>query len=125
MLNRKGEVVGVGKALITTQRFFEPFNGFMIGETGEAVLINKHGKIIFHNNRDYEGQGLFGAKNLQYALERKTGWLIAGDVRIPGKKIFVAWSEITHPVFREKDIHWRVCIEQDAREVFQPLRQLF
>ena len=119
-----GEVIGICKAVISVDRLFEPLKGFVFGKTGHALLINEKGVMIFHADTIPLTQNLTTEANLQKILETEEGWMITSKFYQHGKKIFVTFTPITHPLFLLEGISWKVCIEQDIEEAFAPLNVL-
>ncbi|NQU95188.1 MAG: PAS domain S-box protein [Candidatus Omnitrophica bacterium] len=119
-----GEVIGACKAVMDVNRLFEPLKDFVIGKTGHAVLINKKGVIIFQEDITPLSQSLTSEENLQKILETPKGWIITSKPNEHNKKTFIAFTASNYSLFLREGILWKVCVGQNADEVFAPLNTL-
>jgi len=119
-----GEAVGVCKAVISINRFFEPLGRFRIGKTGHVFLTNEKSQIIFHHGiepltikflSDEHSKALSKSKNERGIISSSP--IHAGDM-------LVAWTDVKHPLLLENGILWKIWVNQSAEEVFAPLDKL-
>lgn len=122
--DKKGEVIGVCKAVIDIDIFFEPLKEFGIGKTGHALLVNEEGYVVFHEGIEPLSMRFCREEDFENLLKSKSKWMIIDKLHIHTGRIFLAFAEINHPALLERGINWRVFIDQDAEEVFRPLNTL-
>lgn len=119
---REGRVIGVCKAMLDIRSFFELLEKFRVGESGHAVLVNKENYILYHHGIAPISMNFLGSDDYQKLLRSKKKYIIANRPHIHGKKMFLAFAEIESPLLQKAEINWGVFIDQDAKEVFAPLR---
>lgn len=120
-----GEVIGVGKGVLDIDRILAPLKIFNIGKTGHAVLVNKDGYIIFHENIQPLSSKYFTDKELQQLHDSENQWLLIKDQQSHGKDMMVACAPVSYGLFSKYGVYWTICISQEAKEVFLPLQVLF
>lgn len=120
-----GKVIGVCKALLDIQNFFAPLENFEIGESGRAVLIDGENNIIFYQGMEPFSLKLFSDKESERLLKNKDKWLVLDIPRIHKEKMFSTYADVKYPLLLGSGIFWKVCILQEAREVFGEVDVLF
>ena len=120
--DKSGAVVGILKESISIDRLFGRLKEFRIGETGHAVLLDRNGYILFHYKippmyAKYRSEGF---DNL---LKSKKLYNLIVNPYTHKAKMFMAFTKIELPLFKEKGIYWRLFIDQDAEEAFAPLNK--
>lgn len=120
-----GDVAGICRAVVDIKTFFEPLTNFKIEDSGHAVLVDGEGNIVFH-----EGVEPFSSKLCEYEEFKKLlagskQWMTVYSPTLHQKEIFFSFADIKQSIFSEKDMLWKVFVEQDAEEVFAPLRVFF
>ncbi len=115
-------IIGILKETISIDRLFGRLAEFKIGKTGHAVLVDRNGYILFHYkippmHAKYRGQSF---DNLLHSAKLYN--LIVNPYTRKAK-MFMAFTKIKLPVFKEKGIYWLIFIDQDAEEAFAPLNK--
>jgi len=122
--DRSGKVVGVAKTILDIKRLFAPLKGFRIGKTGHAVLVNSDGYVLFHDKIVPLKSRFVKKEDFKELLKSDKQWMVT-DSAWHHKKVFIAFTSLDYHEFAKKGMGWSVCIEQDAKEVFAPLHELF
>jgi len=125
IIDTSGKTIGVSKAVLDIDRLFAPLKAFKTGETGHAVLIDKEGYILFHENVEPLSAKFANDEDLRKLSESKKQWAILDNSYIHKEKLFMSYDLIEHPGLLNEGITWRVCISQNVDEVFTPLNRLF
>ena len=120
----KGALIGACKTVLDIKRLLEPLRNVEIGNTGHAVLVDRNGYILFHRGLEPLQTKFVSEKDFSDILGNRRKWIIADNPHFHKAKMFVACAEMKHPLLLQKDMLWRVCIDQNAEEVFAPLRTL-
>ena len=115
------EVIGVCKAVLISERLFAPLEGVRIDETGHALLIDKHGCIIFHHEIEPMSTRLCSEDQMQNLLKNK--WAILESPLFHQEKVFLSLAEVKYPLL-SKNAGWLVGLTQETKEVFAPLNIL-
>jgi len=122
--DRSEKVIGVSKAVLDIHRIFSPLKNFNIEKTGHALLIDSDGYIIFHGGITPLSLRFLEEKDVKRIFSSKKHWMVIEDSKIHYKDIFVAAANIKHPELLNNRIFWKICVAQDAKEVFLPLKKL-
>ncbi|MFA5146848.1 MAG: ATP-binding protein [Candidatus Omnitrophota bacterium] len=121
---KDGRVVGICKAVLNFEFFIKPLKKVKIGKSGHVSLIDKEGKILFHEGmRPYERKILSGEK-VGLMIGAKKRWDIITANAIHVKPVFTAWAKVEEPLLEKEGISWLLLISQDREEVFRPLYAL-
>ena len=123
MKDEQGRIIGICKAVLDLKQVFSLLKNFKIGETGHAVLIDQYGYILFHEDIQPFTTKFIQDRELQKMLEGEE-WFVAATPHTHKKKMFLACAKVDHPLFARSGISWKVCIDEDAREVLAPVRRL-
>lgn len=118
----KNAVIGILKETISIDRLFGRLKEFRIGETGHAVLVDRNGYILFHYKIP-PMRARYRGENFDNLLRSKKLYNLIVNPYTHKAKMFMAFTRIDLPVFREKGIYWLVFIDQDAEEAFAPLNK--
>ncbi len=116
-----GNVVGIYKALVDIRAFFKPLEDFKVGRTGNALLVDDKGYLVYYPQSKPFSNKFCDYKELQKALENRSKWLVLRTVYMHTPKAFAAYAEVTNPALAEGGVIWRVFIVQDAKEVYGAL----
>ena len=119
-----GNVIGVCKAVLDVKRLFEPLESFRIGKTGHAVLINAGGYIIYHEEIEPLSARHLNEEDFARITLGDKKWLVAKLPHLHEEKMFIAYVPATNRYFLKEGIRWWVSVDQEADEVFAPLRKL-
>ena len=118
-----GEIIGICKAIIDTTSYFAPLASFDIGRTGHAVLTDSKGNVIYHAGVTPLEHKLFDRGRLPEGM-RSGRPMIYDSPFHPGKRQFIAFSDVFSTSVYGNNIDWEVFISQDSSEVFGPLNML-
>ncbi len=124
IVNERGEVIGVYKALVDVTVFSKPLEGFGAGKSGKAALIDDRGYLIF-----YPGVKPFSNKFCEYNELKKflsdTKSYSVIDTAYMGKgKTAVAFSPVTSPILLSRVVRLYVVVSESSKELFSPLNRL-
>ncbi len=122
--DKNNQVIGVCKAIVEANQFFEPLADFKIGESGEASLINEEGYIVYHPKIKPLSEKLLSDEDFQKLLKTDTQWFVTSHLKFHKERQFVALAKIKYPLLMKRGINWRVVVRQDAKEVFAALNIL-
>ncbi|MDD5136476.1 MAG: ATP-binding protein, partial [Candidatus Omnitrophica bacterium] len=120
MRNKSGAVVGILKETISIDRLFGRLKEFRIGETGHAVLLDRDGYILFHH-RISPMRAKYRSQGFDNLLQSKKLYNLIVNPYTHKAKMFMAFTKIELPLFKDRGIYWRLFIDQDAEEAFAPL----
>jgi len=119
-----GEIIGICKAVLNARNYFAPLEGFKIGRTGNAVLINEKNDIIFHYGLEPLTQKLFDSFDSEKLKKGEDKWLVTTSSHTLGGKIFVTCADLKSSYLKDSGLAWRICVEQDESELFATLESL-
>ncbi len=135
-----GTVIGVCKASISIDTFFQPLLNFKIGKTGNAVLVDDKAYLIYHSKAAPFANKFCEYKEFQKTLQNSDMWGELDSAYLNRGKTLVAYSEVnvsqpsvyfyTPPQTLQNSlllgtgINWFVFVERDLREIFAPLNKL-
>jgi len=122
--NDSGEVIGAYKALVDISVFSNPLEGFGVGKSGKAALIDGRGYLIF-----YPGVKPFSNKFCEYnelkkLLNNTRGYSVIDTVYMGRGKTAVAFSSITNPALLDKSVGLYIVVSESSKELFSPLNKL-
>ncbi|MDP2913307.1 MAG: ATP-binding protein [Candidatus Omnitrophota bacterium] len=120
-----GSTIGIFRADIACENFFAPLGDFRVDRTGHAFIIDEGGKIIFHPGQSQKNVRFCGDRDYEKLLTNKNKYAVLYEPDQHEKKMFVAFSEVAPPLLLENRIVWRVVVDQEAEEVFAPLKGMF
>ncbi len=125
VIDKTEDVIGILIERVDVRKFFEPMKAFKIGKTGHAVIIDQNGFILYREGVEPLSRKFIEEKNLTKLLTKRNNWIVTNILDEPNsKRMFIASALVKHPLFTEKTMQWKVCIEQDVKEVFSPLNAL-
>jgi len=113
-----GSVIGICKASISIDTFFQPLLNFKIGKTGDAVLADDKAYLVYHYKALPFANKFCEYEEFQKTLQNSDKWGILDSAYLNHGKKLVAYSEIQHHSF-----NWFVFVERDLREIFAPLNK--
>jgi signal transduction histidine kinase len=120
--NKDGSIAGILKETISIDRLFGRLKDFKIGKTGHAVLVDRNGYILFHH-RIPPMRAKYGNENFENLVKSKKLYNLIVNPYTRKAKMFMAFTKIELPIFKDREIYWRLFIDQDAEEAFAPLNQ--
>ena len=120
--DRDNTVIGVLRETISIDRLFGRLKEFRIGETGHAVLLDRNGYILFHYKIPPMG-AKYRSESFDNLLKSEKLYNLIINPYTHKAKMFMAFTKIELPIFKEKGIYWRLFIDQDAEEAFAPLNK--
>lgn len=123
--DKEGNVIGVCKAILRADVLFGPIGDFKIGKTGHAVLVDNKGFIIWHPGIKPLSERLCDDKEFESLVNGPEKWAILTAPHIHKEVMFFSYAVVENPTLLESGIIWRVFIDQDAHEVFLPIKMLF
>lgn len=115
-----GSVIGIAKASISIDTFFQPLLNFKIGKTGNAVLADDKAYLVYHQKAAPFANKFCEYEEFQTILQNSDKWGILGSAYLNHGKTLAAYSEVVSL----KGINWFVFVERDLREIFAPLNKL-
>ena len=116
-----GSVIGTHKSLVDISVLFKPLEDFKVGRTGNALLVDSRGYLVYYPQTKPFANKFCDYKELQKALEDRSKGLILHTVYLHTPDAFTATAEVSNQLLIEKGIGLHVFIVQDAGEVFEPL----
>jgi signal transduction histidine kinase len=122
--DRSGEVAGIYRSLLDISLFFPPLEGFKIGETGKAALVDDKGYLVYQRDARPFTNKFCGYDDLQRVSRGRKGWIVMKGVYSRAAETFVAFSDVNNKLLTDRGIMWRVFVIQDAGDVFAPLNKL-
>ena len=114
-------IIGVCKVSISIQRIFNHLVNFKIGKTGHAFLVNREGDIIYHYGIMSSPEKHNVDNKPERYLDEETGFFLLNRAHEHNAMMFVAFSRVHPPYLAEKGVYWYILIDQDSREVFEPI----
>ncbi|MFH1867795.1 MAG: ATP-binding protein [Candidatus Omnitrophota bacterium] len=113
---------GICKVVLDIDNFFISLENFRTGKTGNAALVDDNGYILFHKGVR-PSSARFCEKDV-YAdiIKSKKAWHVINRLHGRDEKVFIVFADVEHPLLLDAGIRWRIFIEQDASEVFAPLK---
>ncbi|MCX5698060.1 MAG: cache domain-containing protein [Candidatus Omnitrophica bacterium] len=115
-----GTVIGIAKASISIDTFFQPLLNFRIGKTGNAVLADDKAYLVYHQKAAPFANKFCEYEEFQKTLQNSDKWGILGSAYLNHGKTLAAYSEVVSA----KGVNWFVFVERDLREIFAPLNKL-
>ena len=120
MKDQNGEIVGICKNSVSTEKLFGRLKDFKIGKTGHAVLIDKNGYIIFHGGVEPMSKKHHKIDDIIKIESGGKNYGIARSIDSDQKKMFVAFADIKSPYVSAAS-GWKIFISQNADETLKPL----
>jgi signal transduction histidine kinase len=121
--NEAGDVIGVCKAVISINIFFDRLKTFTTSNTAHAVLVNANNIMMFHPGVAPMSTKFADDKSIRRLAESKERYGIVSNPTVHKYKIFLVSAAVESQLLKANGIHWRVLIDQDVKEVFAPLRK--
>ncbi len=137
-----GTVIGVCKASISIDTFFQPLLNFKIGKTGDAILADDKAYLVYHQKAAPFANKFCEYGEFQKTLQNSEKWGVLDSAYVNHGKTLVAYaqvlppayfyqapslsaySEVNRPFLAAGGINWFVFVERDLREIFAPLNKL-
>jgi len=119
--DKNGDIIGIYKAFMEARGFFNFIDGFKVGTSGRAALVNKDAYIIFLHGIRPMSEKFCGSECFKKISAADSGYLI-GDSPVDYQgRVFLAFSDVPSSIFSEKKTTWKIVIMQDAKEAFAPI----
>ena len=115
-----GTVIGICKASININTFFQPLLNFKIGKTGNAALVDDKAYLVYHQKAAPFANKFCEYEEFQKTLQNSDKWGILGSAYLNHGKTLVAYSEVVSA----QGINWLVFVERDLNEIFTSLNKL-
>ncbi len=115
-----GTVIGICKASISIDTFFQPLLNFKIGKTGNAVLADDKAYLVYHYKAMPFANKFCEYEEFQKILQNSDKWGVLSSAYLNHGKTLAAYSEVVPT----KGINWFVFVERDLKEIFAPLNKL-
>ncbi|MDD5634788.1 MAG: cache domain-containing protein, partial [Candidatus Omnitrophica bacterium] len=116
-----GQIIGVAKTTIKTERFFSSLTVTHIGKTGRAALINGQGFILFLEDTIPYSKRLPSFEKYMSKKKRTGRYGIQWVSAVIGKDV-ISLSPVGG-IVKENGLQWLAAVIIDAREVYAPLRE--
>ncbi len=118
-----GSVIGICKASISIDTFFQPLLNFKIGKTGDAVLVDDKAYLIYHYKATPFANKFCEYEEFQKTLLNSEKWGVLSSAYLHRSNKLVAYSEVSQPFLAAQGVNWFVFVERDLREIFAPLNK--
>ena len=118
-----GSVIGICKASISLDTFFQPLLNFKIGKTGDAVLVDDKAYLIYHYKATPFANKFCEYEEFQKTLLNSEKWGVLSSAYLHRSNKLVAYSEVSQPFLAAQGVNWFVFVERDLREIFAPLNK--
>lgn len=119
------ELIGIMKGVVNVERIFEPLRSVTFGKSGHAVLVNKDGVIIFHEDVEPLTKSILTDRKIEKILMYDESWLVAKTLHAHIEDALIVWTIVKDPILLKNGIEWKVLIDEDIFEAFRPLYILF
>jgi len=117
-------LIGICKTVLDIKSFYVPLEQLKIGETGHLTVIDEKGNIIFHHGIEPLSMKFFTNKDFNVLMRSHRKWLVAQRTQVHEYKQVVVYADIENPLFLKNGMHWKICIDMDAKKIFAPINQL-
>jgi signal transduction histidine kinase len=122
--DRAGNLIGICKEEISTERFFAQLGAFRTGITARAILLGDQGKFVYSPEIKPMSKKLASDRDLQRLLKSERKYEIIYNPSLHAGKTFVVFADIKLPRLSGDKVVRRIFIDYAARKVFAPLKQL-
>jgi signal transduction histidine kinase len=112
-----GDFIGAMRYLVNMNSFFGIFKGFKIGRTGEALVVDDRGYLVFNAQAKPFSNKFCGYDELQRILEDENTWFLIDSAYMHRGRVVASYSKIELPAKVKSDIKWRVFVIQDEKEI--------
>jgi signal transduction histidine kinase len=119
--DEKNEIIGICKDSINIYRLFHVLDLFKIGTSGQAILVDMNGNIIYHTGSPTMKMKFCSAEEVKRLLSRKEQFFTANKQVLHNRNLFFADSLVKPPYLSDRGIYWVMFIAQDQAETFDPL----
>ena len=125
IMGSDGNIIGVCKQMISTERLFGRLEEFKSGRTGHAAVIDKDGRILYHGDLPRTADALFYDKDIFKKISTaKKKYFMEDAAGMHGQKMFSAFAVVPSSLLSERGMDWAVIVSQTADEVFRPATRL-
>lgn len=121
--DEKGELIGICKAGISMQRFFERIDDFELTPTTHAFLVDNSDYIIYHRSIKPMSVKYAYDKDLVLLKEKELEHNIIQSPYHKGN-VLVTSSKVESGLLNENGVFWKVFVAQNTEEAFRPLHKL-
>jgi signal transduction histidine kinase/HAMP domain-containing protein len=120
VLSKTGKTVGICKAVLDAERFFSPLDGFKIGKTGHAVLVDGYGRGIFYPRHEFFNAEYSSSQFIKNICDKEFGCFILNRTHGQTSKILSSFVKVRHPLLADAGIAWYIVFDQDLKEILGP-----
>jgi PAS domain S-box-containing protein len=120
----KGQIIGIAKAVLDTELFFNEMKSYKFGKTGHSVLIDKQGKVIYHAGLKPMSASPLSKIIIEELLGGKHDFMFVNPGGLE-KRSLVAAAKVKSPYLERNDIYWISVVSQGVNEIFLPLHMIF
>ena len=113
-----------GKVVLPVSVFSAPLENFKLGKTGEAVLVDDKGYIVYQRDSKPFLNKFCSYDELQAVLQAPEGWRELNGIYRHDNRVLVAFAEVTSAALSDKHIRWWAFVAQDVKEAYAPSRKL-
>lgn len=119
--DENGDIIGVYRAFMEATGFFKFIDGFKVGTTGHAALINKDSYVIFLHGVRPMSEKFCDSECFKKLSAVGSGYLVIDNPIDYRDRVFAAFSDVPSFIFSEKGTIWKIVIMQDVKEAFAPI----
>ncbi|MFH0791319.1 MAG: HD domain-containing phosphohydrolase [Candidatus Omnitrophota bacterium] len=122
--NEEDKIIGICKTRINLKYLLQELESFEVrkGGHGHAVLIDEHLNILYHK-KIIPYTTKLTREDISSQINEKQGF-ITDKLNIHQGKMLVTCAKVKNPFLLKHGITWKVCVVQEAQEIFTPLRKL-
>ena len=122
IVDRYENIIGACKVVSYAKRVLLPISDFGFKKTGNAVLVNRQGRMVYYKDFKVLGKSfLRDIKDWQGLKGRGSGTAILDAPHVHDEKIFVSYANVDNKFLLDNGIEWTVFICRGRDEVFDPL----
>lgn len=118
-------IIGAARYMVSMASFFGLFEDFSFGNTGEAVLVDDKGYLVFHRQAKPYNYKFCGYEELRQMLKNDNRWFLITSAYLHRDWVVASFNKVRQPALSEGNINWWVCVLQDQKEVFAALNNFF
>ncbi len=123
--DEEGGVIGVCKAALDVEEFLSPLEGFTIGRTGHAILVDERGFILFHRGVKPLSLKVCGESEFRELINGTGKWAIIAGPHVHGEEMLLSFALVDNAYLSDSGKNLFAFIDEEAREVFRPVNRLF
>ncbi len=120
------QFIGVCKIVLDADRVLEPLKGPKKPGDRQTALVDKEGKIIYHEKPEIIGKDFLAENNnWKNIFQTYSGSFVLDKPNLHNADSFVSYSEVRSPVLAKNNLAWKVFVIQGIKQAFRPLYELF